>query len=331
VAAEPQSRAPESLAGWFAGIPAATLARPVLGDPLAAYRHLPKRTDDPRAALVAWAEADNRAGITASVLRAENKGLSACACWRPSPFESECVRRRIAHLTALAGWGSTAAAGLAAEALAAALDTARASGIELILAKAARDDASATHALGRAGFRTVARKLTYFYLPAYRTQVAPIRSRHVVRPFRPQDLDHLVALGASFRHSQYRELPGVAGGDVDRLYESWIERACRGEFADAVLVAETEGQAVAFSSFKARADALAVSGLRVLGQGLGAVEPRASGALISLILKMQELVDRGAYDAAEFDFYEENAAVRRALERLGFRPVAASSVLCLEL
>lgn len=327
--AEPQSQASDSLAGWFAGIPAATLARPVLGDPLGAYRHLPRRTDDARAALVAWAGAGDRTGAAASTLRAESG--AACACWSPSRFESECLRRSIAHLTALAGWGSDEAAALAVEALAHALDSSRADGIEIMLAKAAADDLHTTRTLDRAGFRTVARKLTYFYLPAYRAQVAPIRSRHAVRPFRPQDLDALVALGASFRHSQYRELPGITERDVDRLYANWIERACSGAFADAVLVAEADGRAVAFSSFKARSDALAVSGLRVLGQGLGAVEPRASGALISLILNMQDLVDRGAYDAAEFDFYEENTAVRRALERLGFRPVAASSVLCLEL
>jgi RimJ/RimL family protein N-acetyltransferase len=322
--------APASLAAWLAAAPAALVERPALGDPLAAYRHLPARLRSVRDHLLAPPGADD-AGAAGSMLSAGRQGEAAFAHWAAARFESECLGRRIAQMTTLAGWGGNTAARAAAAALATALAAAGAGGVELMLAKVPERDALAGGVLREAGFAAIARKLTYYYMPGYSSEVAPIRARHAVRTYRPDDLDALVALGRRFQHSQYRRLPGVTGAAVDGLYERWIERACAGEFADTVLVAEAAGRPVAFSSFKGRADTLAVTGLRVLGQGLGAVEPRASGALVALILTMRDLVDRGAYDAAEFDFYEENVAVRRALERLGFRPVGSAAVMFLEL
>jgi dTDP-4-amino-4,6-dideoxy-D-galactose acyltransferase len=64
-----------------------------------------------------------------------------------------------------------------------------------------------------------------------------------IRPSRPEDVPALAAIAAvSHTDSRFYYDPHFPRERSDALYATWIERSCRGEMADAVLVAEVDGR-----------------------------------------------------------------------------------------
>jgi len=72
--------------------------------------------------------------------------------------------------------------------------------------------------------------------------------RGVVRPCRPDDIPALRAIaGVSYHDSRFYSDPNFPTALCNTMYETWIEKSCNG-YADAVLVAELQGQPVGYIS-----------------------------------------------------------------------------------
>ncbi len=77
---------------------------------------------------------------------------------------------------------------------------------------------------------------------------SPARAGVVVRESREDDVPALRALARRhFRDSRFYFDPGFPDSLCDSLYETWIEKSCRG-WADAVFVADAEGRPLGYVS-----------------------------------------------------------------------------------
>jgi ribosomal protein S18 acetylase RimI-like enzyme len=77
----------------------------------------------------------------------------------------------------------------------------------------------------------------------------PGEGRPLARLFRPEDLPELRRIAAVSHHdSRFYADPHFDRARCDELYATWIEKSCRGESADAVLVAEHEGKPAGYIS-----------------------------------------------------------------------------------
>jgi len=77
----------------------------------------------------------------------------------------------------------------------------------------------------------------------------PGEGRPLTRPFQPGDLPELRRIAALSHHdSRFYADPHFDRERCDELYATWIEKSCRGEAADAVLVAEHNGKPAGYIS-----------------------------------------------------------------------------------
>ena len=77
----------------------------------------------------------------------------------------------------------------------------------------------------------------------------PGEGRPLTRPFRPEDLSELRRIAAVSHHdSRFYADPHFDRARCDELYATWIEKSCRGEAADTVLVAEHNGRPAGYIS-----------------------------------------------------------------------------------
>jgi dTDP-4-amino-4,6-dideoxy-D-galactose acyltransferase len=103
-----------------------------------------------------------------------------------------------------------------------------------------------------------------------RSLPAPNYSTGPVRPFRSGDLEALRAIAAtSHRDTRFYHDSHFPKQLCSALYQTWLEKSCAG-YADAVLVAETNGSAVGYVSCH-------LSGERYGSIGLAAVAEEARG------------------------------------------------------
>jgi len=253
---------------------------------------------------------------------ARDAGGSAMTLGRVARFESDLLDQPVARLSDIVAWGTAAAGGALDRSLRDAIEALDAKGARHIIAAAITDEVEIHAALAARGFQEIARKRSYYCSPSNRDAVRPIALRHVVRPATDADLPMLRALAPRFEYSQYLHIPGVTREAVARLYEAWIERALRREFASEVLVVEQAGRAAGFFAFKIDDTLQAMTGKRLLRHGLTAVETNQPALFSDLILGLQRYVMDGGGDGVQFDFYAENSPVERMFERFCCFPAA---------
>jgi dTDP-4-amino-4,6-dideoxy-D-galactose acyltransferase len=95
-----------------------------------------------------------------------------------------------------------------------------------------------------------------------------------VRQSRIEDIPALRRIAAASHHdSRFYADPHFDRGRCDELYATWIEKSCRGEGADVVLVAEADGAAAGYISCRMLSEGTGLIGLI----GLIAVDAAARG------------------------------------------------------
>lgn len=135
-----------------------------------------------------------------------------------------------------------------------------------------------------------------------------------VRAFREEDLPALkkIATG-SHRLSRFYQDGGFSKKKCDALYETWIEKSCRG-WADVVLVAEYRNRPAGYLTVHRRSSSLGEIGLVAVapfaqGQGLGrALVEAGMGWLTERNVKKASVTTQGV-----------NVAAQRLYQSCGFR------------
>jgi dTDP-4-amino-4,6-dideoxy-D-galactose acyltransferase len=137
------------------------------------------------------------------------------------------------------------------------------------------------------------------------TTPCPVSAGLTIREWRPGDLAALRAIARqSYRDTRFYYDGHFATASVDALYETWIEKSCRG-YADAVLVAEAEQQAAGYLSCHILDGAWGQVGLVGVhpawqGQGIGhALVDSALGWFAARGLQQVRIVTQGRNIAAQ--------------------------------
>lgn len=134
-----------------------------------------------------------------------------------------------------------------------------------------------------------------------------------VRDVRPEDVPHLKAMARTgFGVTRFYADPRFPVSSVDALYETWIEKSCRG-YADAVMVAEVGGRMAGYASCHLRGGGLGQIGLlgvrdEFRGRGLGRTLANAAAAWCA---------SRGA-DRVRVVTQGRNAGALKVYQRCGF-------------
>ncbi len=190
-------------------------------------------------------------------------------------------------------------------------------GVSLLTARVDSGDSAALSALSSSGFTRVDTILTFIYRKGAGTSRS-YRSIYTVRRVRDDDHDFLRSLaGSAFTRDRFHCDPGLrtaAGG----VFSEWIGNACRRpRRGEHVLVAcRNNGEPVGFLSYLLDRECLEACGTRIIGRGLSAVLPSASGAYVSLVSRVLELTDK-SYDIAEFSTQAANSVPLRIWQKLG--------------
>ena len=154
-----------------------------------------------------------------------------------------------------------------------------------------------------------------------------IRSKTIIRDYKPNDVDALMAIAkSSFVFDRFHSDKSLDGALSDKYYERWIYNSCNG-FADKVIVSEHNGEVAGFTTGKN--DPADRYGHLVLS----AVSPkfRGLGIYTSMIYKgIQWIADEG-YEGVIVGTQINNIAVQKAWIKLGFTVLDSQYILHMHL
>ena len=201
----------------------------------------------------------------------------------------------------------------------------RREGIQHVSARLDVGDTDAIAALEDHGYRLMDALVTYTYHPK-REPPPTLREMGILREYRPEDADELVAIAAeSYRgfRGRFHLDPHLADDRCDELYVEWARQCCRGRMADQIFVTEDSGGRVhGFLGFRRREPVSSVGGVPVFGGGLGACRRESPGAYLGLIRAGTVwALDRGG--VAECQTQNYNFPTVRVYETVGARYVRA--------
>jgi dTDP-4-amino-4,6-dideoxy-D-galactose acyltransferase len=169
----------------------------------------------------------------------------------------------------------------------------RAEAIDCLYFLAGSGDPATAALAEEAGFRLVDLRVTLEGPltpgPSPIPSLPPGEGGTAIRASRSEDIPALRRIAASsHRDSRFYADPHFDRGRCDELYATWIEKSCRGEAADVVLVAEHEGEPAGYVSCLAgETGEIGLLAVDVAAQGRG-----SGGALVGAALRW--LAGRGA-------------------------------------
>ncbi len=188
----------------------------------------------------------------------------------------------------------------------------RAAGVDWLYFLAVADDPATVRVAQAKGFDLVDIRLE---LEAEVTHTAPAHvPGFVLRLATEADEESLVAIAAEVHsNSRFFADSRVPRDRARELYATWIRRSRRGELADAVLVAESEGRASAYITGAVEAPGHGSIGL--LGVGPAARNRGVAQVLVNGML--QHLCNRGVRLVSVVT-QGQNIAAQRVYQRCGF-------------
>jgi len=253
-----------------------------------------------------------------TVLLAERDGaVQALAAVRPLPWDSSIfgIRMGQAPFFIHRGPASRDDALLLAEAL---LESARASGLAHLNARADADDFTLMQCLEAKGFYLADTIVTYIFIPR-RQELGHGKRLFKTRVYRPEDHDavlHVAAVAYRGFIGRYHADPHLPRERCDRLYEAWARQLLDGGIAERIIVAERKGKVVGFLGYRMKKDILAATGIRC-GGGLGGCLPEGFGAYTAILEEaMREGMHR--YDMQDFETQLNNINIVRIYQKLNF-------------
>lgn len=189
-------------------------------------------------------------------------------------------------------------------------------GVRCLYFLARADDPNTTILAEDCGYRFVDVRITFQYqvageLPEHK--ILGLSSARI-RDAKPEDVDSLAAIArASFHDTRFYFDPNFPSDIADSLYETWIRNSCA-DYADAVLVADQEGEPVGLITChrKDNADRGMI--------GLVGVHPSQRGMGLGKYL-IQEAVAwflSNGVDTVQVVTQGRNVAAHRLYQRSGF-------------
>lgn len=174
--------------------------------------------------------------------------------------------------------------------------TCRGRGIRHLSVRIDVADVHAIQALEDAGFRMMDALATYIY-PIKRPAPVPGKEMGMPRLYRQEDREQILEITREayrgFR-GRYHFDPHLPGERSDALYVEWAKKACDGEWADVVLVAENgDGLVHGWASYKRIEPVSSVGQTAIHGAGLGACRRDKPGAYAGLLRAATERIHGG--------------------------------------
>lgn len=146
-----------------------------------------------------------------------------------------------------------------------------------------------------------------------------------IRMFEKGDLETLVDMAKTYKDNRFHRDRRLLHR-ADKLYAEWIRNSCKG-MADAVLIAEVNGEPVGFTTLKLNKELSNTLGVKINSLVFSAVSPRARGRYIytSMIYSgLKYFHEEAETDIAELGTLVDNYAVQKAWSRLGFKIVSSA-------
>lgn len=215
-------------------------------------------------------------------------------------WDSEFFDRRIARINVNS---------LTRQSLAQAIDWCRTNTIDCVYFLADATETESLRLAEAAQFSLVDIRMTY------ERQVGSndVRTDGLIRSCRAEDIPELQAIArTSHRDSRFYSDPNFDTQRCDALYETWIEKSCQG-YADAVLVTEMDGRAVAYLSCHAREQNLGEIGLFAV-----AAHARGQGRGPKMIAAALDWFDQRGETSVRVVTQGRNVSAQRLYQRCGF-------------
>jgi dTDP-4-amino-4,6-dideoxy-D-galactose acyltransferase len=189
----------------------------------------------------------------------------------------------------------------------AALAWCAAQNIDCVYFLADSDDAGTVRAVEARGFILVDARITL-----ERTGTAPAMPGHV-RLSQAGDVAALKAMAASHhRKSRFYYDAHFSQAECEAMYATWIERSCDGSYADAVLVAERDGQPAGYATCEIQAGGGEIG---LLGVGEAWQRQGIGTALVNGALAW---FDERGIATVEVVTQARNISAQRLYQRCGF-------------
>lgn len=246
-------------------------------------------------------------------------GLEAVACWRPLAWDTEQFGFPAGRLDFCVAAGEYAAAREAKQALLDhVLDECKAEEIRHLIARTDAGDLSTIHALESSGFELVD-GIQKFEREAGACEREACGFE--VRLLRPEDRAQVLAIArTSYIYDRFHKDAALTREIADRVNEAWLENACSGAIADAVLVAEDAGSILGFVTCKMDGESR-VGVIDMVATALAARRRGVAGAITAAALDWFAGV--GAVKV-EVGTQLTNIPAARLYQGFGFQPVAVS-------
>lgn len=253
-------------------------------------------------------------------LAGEGSETRAVAGIRPLPWDSSIFGIKMGHIPVFAHRASRGSSGgEIGELLDALLESCRQDGFAHMNIKADADDFALIQALEARGFYLVDTIVTYIFIPR-RQELPHIKSLFKTRLYRKEERDAILRVAREAYKNfigRYHADPHLPNETCDRLYDLWARKLLEGGIAEAIIVAERRGKVVGFLGYRMKRDILDVTGVKVVGGGLGGCLPEGFGAYTAILEKaMREGMYR--YDMQDFETQLNNINIVRIYQKLNF-------------
>jgi len=234
------------------------------------------------------------------------------------PWDSQFFGRGMARLNEVVaprGISATEASATAVPAIQAALDQARANGIDYVLATVDPRNLAMIRNMAATGFELIETRCHY-HMPL----AGPPAVRYPTRLATARDVPSLArAARETINHfDRFHADPAIAAVDADRLMERWVEASVLEGFADATVVPDVEAPQ-AFCTAKYHREHWDGWGLRLAQPVLSAVAPVHRGWYVKIISELNEHLRSVGAEHSHLITQITNNAVIHCWEKLGYR------------
>lgn len=176
------------------------------------------------------------------------------------------------------------------------------------------EDISSIHVLETNGFKLMDALVTFSFIRG-KHKIPAIRPIYPVKLCRKEDLPYLIEIAKNaFKDSRFHLDPCIPKEKADSLYSEWIKNSFIKR--DTIFIAVSGSKPRGFLTYKLYKDLAKITGYKIMGRGLMAVEKEAKGAIISLMKATFKDVS-SKYDCVEYDTRLNNFEVIHICQKFG--------------
>jgi ribosomal protein S18 acetylase RimI-like enzyme len=228
------------------------------------------------------------------------------------------------RLDHLGTWDTARQSTVAKDLVQGSLQASHGQGCQNLQANVPIDNLAAVHALEGSGFRTMEIQ-TIWIFDLTKWSIPPKTNPDLVRDFGPADTEALIELArtayAPIPH-RFHVDPHLSPKASNELWTEWIRNACSGQLADHIVVAESNGEAIGYSTMKYYGDHDGLCNARIAQLDLGAMSPgfRNRGIVTDVVIHHLEWLERRQADFGLVGTQGNNIPPQRVWLKVGFKP-----------